>query len=379
MSFLSPRLRASFERVLEGGEEARPLPPMEAAGVGGTQPVLDESREEWEDAEEGLEEEKEEEGMGCVHYRRKCQVIAPCCGEQFWCRHCHNEIKNTQEKDPKKAHELDRRSIREVVCMVCLTRQPPSRNCSSCGEEFAQYFCSVCNFWDNAGLSKHVFHCDDCGICRVGGRENFFHCEKCQSCYSNELKERHVCVEGAMKNPCPICLEDMFSSVKTVVVLDQCGHTMHKECHRTLRTTPAMSLQAIRCPLCGKGMSDNKVVWDEIERSIEMNPLPDNIRRTARISCNDCSSKSSCDWHVIGMKCAECGGYNTAEIDPPVEQEGAGQGGGVVEVEAQPVVVAEAQPVVVVEAQPVVVVEAQPVVVAEAEVRTEEEDEWTDE
>jgi len=24
--------------------------------------------------------------------------------------------------------------------------------------------------------SKKQFHCEDCGICRVGGRENFFHC-----------------------------------------------------------------------------------------------------------------------------------------------------------------------------------------------------------
>lgn len=31
--------------------------------------------------------------MGCKHYRRRCKLIAPCCGEAFWCRHCHNERK----------------------------------------------------------------------------------------------------------------------------------------------------------------------------------------------------------------------------------------------------------------------------------------------
>jgi len=29
----------------------------------------------------------------CVHYRRKCEIRAPCCGEVFDCRHCHNEAK----------------------------------------------------------------------------------------------------------------------------------------------------------------------------------------------------------------------------------------------------------------------------------------------
>ena len=34
---------------------------------------------------------------GCVHYRRRCRLVAPCCGEQFWCRHCHNEAKSQDE------------------------------------------------------------------------------------------------------------------------------------------------------------------------------------------------------------------------------------------------------------------------------------------
>lgn len=34
---------------------------------------------------------------GCVHYRRRCRLVAPCCGELFWCRHCHNEAKSQDE------------------------------------------------------------------------------------------------------------------------------------------------------------------------------------------------------------------------------------------------------------------------------------------
>lgn len=29
----------------------------------------------------------------CSHYRRRCQIRAPCCDEIFDCRHCHNEAK----------------------------------------------------------------------------------------------------------------------------------------------------------------------------------------------------------------------------------------------------------------------------------------------
>ena len=36
----------------------------------------------------GREEEtlrSREKGMhGCMHYRRRCKLVAPCCGEAFW-------------------------------------------------------------------------------------------------------------------------------------------------------------------------------------------------------------------------------------------------------------------------------------------------------
>ncbi|KAF4660225.1 hypothetical protein FOL47_007254 [Perkinsus chesapeaki] len=58
---------------------------------------------EFSDAEsEGDEPSKSEnlavnepvgEHEGCEHYKRRCKILAPCCGEWFWCRHCHNEAK----------------------------------------------------------------------------------------------------------------------------------------------------------------------------------------------------------------------------------------------------------------------------------------------
>jgi iron-sulfur cluster repair protein YtfE (RIC family) len=39
--------------------------------------------------------------LGCKHYRRKCKLIAPCCGRAFVCRLCHDDAL-------QEAHILDR-------------------------------------------------------------------------------------------------------------------------------------------------------------------------------------------------------------------------------------------------------------------------------
>ncbi len=58
------------------------------------------------------------EVMKCVHYERQCNIVAPCCGQIFGCRLCHDEKISD--------HQLDRYGIREVVCKECNTRQPTS-------------------------------------------------------------------------------------------------------------------------------------------------------------------------------------------------------------------------------------------------------------
>lgn len=90
-------------------------------------------------------------------------------------------------QDPKKRHELDRKTVKELVCGLCDTRQPCSPTCQQCGVKFGKYTCMDCIFFDD-DTSKNQFHCTDCGICRVGGRDKFFHCHKCGCCYSTSLK-----------------------------------------------------------------------------------------------------------------------------------------------------------------------------------------------
>lgn len=75
----------------------------------------------------------------------------------------------------------------EVVCAVCDERQPVAERCAACGVQFGAYSCNKCNFFDD-DTSKEQFHCTDCGICRVGGRENFFHCGTCGCCYGVVLR-----------------------------------------------------------------------------------------------------------------------------------------------------------------------------------------------
>lgn len=49
-----------------------------------------------------------------------------------------------------------------------------------------QYTCLVCNLFDDE--DKNQYHCDGCGICRIGGKDRFFHCEVCNMCLPMQLK-----------------------------------------------------------------------------------------------------------------------------------------------------------------------------------------------
>lgn len=49
-----------------------------------------------------------------------------------------------------------------------------------------QYTCLICNLFDDE--DKDQYHCEGCGICRIGGRNNFFHCEVCNMCLPLQLK-----------------------------------------------------------------------------------------------------------------------------------------------------------------------------------------------
>ncbi|KAK6254553.1 hypothetical protein SCA6_015858 [Theobroma cacao] len=274
-------------------------------------------------------------GYGCQHYRRRCEIRAPCCNEVFSCRHCHNEAASML-RNPFDRHDLVRQDVKQVICSVCDTEQPVAKLCSNCGVNMGEYFCEICKFFDD-DTEKGQFHCHDCGICRVGGRENFFHCKKCgmylpsfisdlspyfilfvlclvqRSCYSIALRDNHSCVENSMRHHCPICYEYLFDSLKDTTVM-KCGHTMHCECYHEM-----IKRDKYCCPICSKSVIDMSRIWKRIDEEIEATVMPEDYRyKKVWILCNDCNDTTEVYFHIIGQKCSHCKSYNTRTIAPPV-------------------------------------------------------------
>ena len=163
--------------------------------------------------------------LGCAHYKRKCALLAPCCNTYFTCRFCHDAEKYEAVLDPKKLHRVDRHAVTTIKCLACGRVQPSQQTCEGCGVCMGAYYCSICNFFDD-DTSKGQWHCDECGICRVGGKSKFFHCSGCNTCLSLSTRESHTCKADKLRTNCFLCLEDIFSSRDAGTML-RCGHAMH--------------------------------------------------------------------------------------------------------------------------------------------------------
>lgn len=232
---------------------------------------------------------------GCTHYERRCAYISPCCKKIYACRVCHDNNEN---------HEINRHAVTEIICVVCDTKQPVARSCINCSIVFGQYFCEICRLFDDK--DKKQFHCEQCGICRVDGRENFFHCSKCDMCLSVSLKESHKCVEKVTHANCSVCLEDLHTSREGLSVLN-CGHITHQKCLRSLLKSGHYA-----CPLCCHSMVDMANTWSHLDNEIAHCEMPEEYRnRLIVVLCRDCHKSSRTSFHVLGLKCKKCGSYNT--------------------------------------------------------------------
>lgn len=107
--------------------------------------------------------------LGCVHYRRNIKLQCAACEKWYTCRLCHDEVEE---------HILPRQMTKHMLCMLCGHAQKASDTCVNCGECAAQYYCNICKLWSD-DVNKPIYHCDDCGICRVGHGldKDFFHCK----------------------------------------------------------------------------------------------------------------------------------------------------------------------------------------------------------
>ncbi|XP_025934106.1 RING finger and CHY zinc finger domain-containing protein 1 isoform X4 [Apteryx rowi] len=207
---------------------------------------------------------------GCEHYRRGCLLRAPCCGKLYACRLCH---------DGAEGHRLDRFRVAEVQCARCRRLQKAQQSCEGCHSLFGEYYCGICHLFDR---DKKQYHCAECGICRIGPKEDFFHCSKCNLCLSLSLRGKH---------------KDIHTSRVGAHVLP-CGHLLHR---------------GYRCPLCMHSALDMTRYWRQLDDEVAQTPMPTEYQNMmVEILCNDCNARSTVQFHLLGMKCTNCESYNTA-------------------------------------------------------------------
>ena len=239
--------------------------------------------------------------LGCNHYRRNVKLQCFTCDKWYPCRLCHDEAEN---------HTLPRRETRFMLCMLCKTPQSASQTCSACGEPAAHYYCPICKLWQN-DPRKSIYHCDDCGICRLGKGlgKDFFHCKTCAACMSIEAQATHRCIEHSTKCDCPICGEFLFTSNLPVAFM-KCGHSIHNSCFKDLCDT------TYKCPICSKSIANMESQFRRLDRSIEEQPMPVEYRdKRAYIFCNDCLNRCVSPYHWLGTKCIFCDSYNTVQLE----------------------------------------------------------------
>nr|XP_023493726.1 RING finger and CHY zinc finger domain-containing protein 1 isoform X3 [Equus caballus] len=211
---------------------------------------------------------------------------APCCDKLYTCRLCH---------DNNEDHQLDRFKVKEVQCINCEKIQHAQQTCEECSTLFGEYYCSICHLFDK---DKKQYHCENCGICRIGPKEDFFHCLKCNLCLAMNLQGKHKCIENVSRQNCPICLEDIHTSRVVAHVLP-CGHLLHR---------------GYRCPLCMHSALDMTRYWRQLDDEVAQTPMPSEYQNmTVDILCNDCNGRSTVQFHILGMKCNICDSYNTAQ------------------------------------------------------------------
>lgn len=232
----------------------------------------------------------------CPHYIRRCALLAPCCNKFYPCRLCHDDVED---------HNLDRKKVQEIKCIQCQSSQATASHCKECGIKFGRYFCGICRLFDDH--EKGQFHCDGCGICRIGGKDNFFHCNRCDMCLGIQLKDSHKCIERSSRSDCPICYEDIHTS-RIPAHVPPCGHLLHSTCFSKYLETGGYA-----CPICNRSMVDMTRAWRMLDNEISMTPMPEEYNNFyVKILCRDCHKESRVRFHVVGLKCMECGSYNTS-------------------------------------------------------------------
>ncbi|NXP74371.1 ZN363 protein, partial [Ramphastos sulfuratus] len=234
-----------------------------------------------------------------------CRSQAPCCGKLYACRLCHDGAEGGAAMLRVPVRARGKPDCRFPAPPSAPLRPQAQQRCEGCQNLFGEYYCEICHLFDR---DKKQYHCAECGICRIGPKEDFFHCSTCNLCLSLSLRGKHKCIENVSRQDCPICLEDIHTSRVGAHVLP-CGHLLH----RYLTLVPPLSL-GYRCPLCMHSALDMTRYWRQLDDEVAQTPMPTEYQNMmVEILCNDCNARSTVQFHLLGMKCKNCESYNTAQ------------------------------------------------------------------
>ena len=252
---------------------------------------------------------KEKNQLGCEHYYRNAKILAECCKKLYPCRLCHNQ---------KESHQIDRFAIKFMMCMSCdkNEQQEIGQECKYCYSKIAEYCCLICNQLSSS-VDRPLFHCEKCGLCRVGERELCFHCDYCETCFDNEAINMHSkekCKRVKEQTICPCCKEDESLSTKALIILP-CGHSLHNDCYAKQAETQ------YQCPICKKSMVNMNNFWLKLDDDLKTHTMPEEYKDwQSYVYCNDCEKKSWTTYHFMYHKCDSCNGYNTNVLETKVEK-----------------------------------------------------------
>lgn len=177
------------------------------------------------EGQQDADEEEPEPVLGCKHYMRNVKVQCSDCLRWYTCRHCHDEVEK---------HNLVRKEIKNMLCMLCDTPQPAAEYCRKCHELTAVYFCDICKLWDNDSR-RRIYHCLDCGICRVGEGigKDYVHCKVSRSIFRNHGQSltryaRNATSASTLLLLQPIVALSVLQNATALSAGNTCSHLQHQ-------------------------------------------------------------------------------------------------------------------------------------------------------
>ncbi|ONL93604.1 CHY-type/CTCHY-type/RING-type Zinc finger protein [Zea mays] len=269
------------------------------------------------------------EQHGCVHYRRGCKIRAPCCGEVFGCRHCHNEAKDSLEVSVHDRHVLPRHDIKLVICSLCNKEQDVSSltKQGQCSSATVGVTCHTPHEKKNPSrLSTGAARlCELRSMSRqILLREMQLLRRRCKLSppFFDVLSE---VADGILRANLDV-ISEVFPLLFSPVLLsrslafqvsknqfhcDGCGICRQDWWRREFLSLWQMWFS---CPVCLRSACNMSDIWQKLDQQVAASPMPAIYqKKMVWILCNDCGVTSNVQFHILAHKCPGCSSYNTRQ------------------------------------------------------------------